>query len=255
MLPSIFISHGSPMLALEPGASGPALLQLAAELPRPKAIVLVSAHWETTDLRVTGATDPATLHDFQGFPPALYQIRYPAPGQPELAAKLVEQLKTAGLNAQIDPERPFDHGAWVPLSLMYPQAKIPVVQLSLPSKQGPAMQTRIGQALAGLREQDVLLIGSGSITHNLGELDWQAGPEAVTPWAEAFRNWIVERLEHGDTAALHDYLQQAPHARRNHPSAEHLLPLFFARAAGQHFSVVHQGFTLGALGMDIYRFD
>lgn len=255
MLPSIFISHGSPMLALEPGASGPALLQLAAELPRPKAIVLVSAHWETTDLRVTGATDPATLHDFQGFPPALYQIRYPAPGQPELAAKLVEQLKAAGLNAQIDPERPFDHGAWVPLSLMYPQAKIPVVQLSLPSKQGPAMQTRIGQALAGLREQDVLLIGSGSITHNLGELDWQAGPEAVTPWAEAFRNWIVERLEHGDTAALHDYLQQAPHARRNHPSAEHLLPLFFARAAGQHFSVVHQGFTLGALGMDIYRFD
>jgi 4,5-DOPA dioxygenase extradiol len=117
------------------------------------------------------------------------------------------------------------------------------------------MQTRIGQALAGLREQDVLLIGSGSITHNLGELDWQAGPETVTPWAKAFRNWIVERLERGDTAALHDYLQQAPHARRNHPSAEHLLPLFFARAAGQHFSVVHQGFTLGALGMDIYRFD
>jgi 4,5-DOPA dioxygenase extradiol len=216
---------------------------------------LVSAHWETTDLRVTGATDPGTPHDFQDFPPALYQTRYPAPDQPELAAKIVGQLKAAGLNAQIDPGRLFDHGAWVTLSLLYPEAKIPVVQLSLPSKQGPAMQIRIGQALAGLREQDVLLIGSGSITHNLGELDWQAGPEAVTPWAKAFRNWIVERLERGDTAALHDYLQQAPHARRNHPSAEHLLPLFFARAAGQHFNIVHQGFALGALSMDIYRFD
>jgi 4,5-DOPA dioxygenase extradiol len=255
MLPSIFISHGSPMLALEPGASGVALTQLAAELPRPKAILLVSAHWESLDLRVTGAATPSTWHDFQGFPRALYQIQYPAPGQPELAAQVVELLKDAGLTAQLDPERPFDHGAWVPLSLLYPQADIPVVQLSLPSQLGPAMQTRIGQALAGLREQEVLLIGSGSITHNLGELDWQAGPEVVAPWAKAFRDWVVEQLEQGDEAALQDYLHQAPQARRAHPSAEHLLPLFFAQAAGKHFSLVHQGFTLGALGMDIYRFD
>lgn len=255
MLPSIFISHGSPMLALEPGASGPALTQLAAELPRPKAILLVSAHWETQDLRVGSAAQPSTWHDFQGFPRPLYQIQYPAPGQPELAAQVIALLKAAGLTAQLDPERPLDHGAWVPLSLLYPQADIAVVQLSLPSQLGPAMQTRIGKILAGLREQDVLLIGSGSITHNLGELDWQAGPEVVTPWAKAFRDWLVEQLERGDEAALHDYLRQAPHARRNHPSAEHLLPLFFAQGAGQHFSLVHQGFTLGALGMDIYRFD
>lgn len=255
MLPSIFISHGSPMLALKPGASGPALTQLAAELPRPKAILLVSAHWETADLRVGNAAQPGTWHDFGGFPAALYQVQYPAPGQPELATQVVELLKDAGLSAQLDPERPFDHGAWVPLSLMYPQADIPVVQLSLPSRLGPAMQTRIGQALASLREQGVLLIGSGSITHNLGELDWQAGPEVVTPWAKAFRDWIVEQLAQDNKLALQDYLRQAPQARRNHPSDEHLLPLFFAQGAGQHFSLVHQGFTFGALGMDIYRFD
>ena len=255
MLPSIFISHGSPMLALEPGPSGVALTQLAAELPRPKAILLVSAHWETEDLRVSSAANPSTWHDFHGFARPLYQIQYPAPGQPELAAQVVALLKEGGLTTQLDPERPFDHGAWVPLSLLYPQADIPVVQLSLPTQLGPAMQGRIGKILSCLREQGVLLIGSGSITHNLGELDWQAGPEVVTPWAKAFRDWIVAQLEQGDQAALHDYLRQAPQARRNHPSAEHLLPLFFAQGAGQHFSSVHQGFSLGALGMDIYRFD
>lgn len=255
MLPSIFISHGSPMLALEPGASGSALAQLAASLPRPRAILLVSAHWETRDLRVTGASQPETLHDFGGFPAPLYQIQYPAPGAPALAAQVVELLTAAGLPAQIDPTRPLDHGAWVPLSLMYPEANIPVVQLSLPTQLGAELQTRIGQILSVLREQGVLLIGSGSITHNLGELDWRAGPETVTPWAREFRDWMVEHLQANDQTALHDFLRQAPHARRSHPSIEHLLPLFFARGAGQQFSLVHQGFTYGALGMDIYRFD
>ncbi|WP_324731088.1 DODA-type extradiol aromatic ring-opening family dioxygenase [Pseudomonas paeninsulae] len=254
MLPSLFISHGSPMLALEPGASGPALTHLAAALPRPRAILLVSAHWESSALRVTSAAQPETWHDFGGFPPALYQLQYPAPGNPQLAADIVQLLGVAGLRAQLDPERPFDHGAWVPLSLMYPAADIPLVQLSLPSRQSPEVQTRIGRALAGLREQGVLLIGSGSITHNLGELDWHAGPEVVEPWAQDFRDWIVTRLAADDEAALHDYRQRAPAAVRNHPSDEHLLPLFFARGAGGQFKVEHSGFTLGALGMDIYSF-
>ena len=176
MLPSLFISHGSPMLALQPGASGVALSQLAAGLPKPTAILLVSAHWESSELRVNGARQPATLHDFGGFPAPLYQIQYPAPGSPALAAQVVELLAEAGLVAQIDPTRPLDHGAWVPLSLLYPQADIPVVQLSLPSRLGPALQNRIGHCLSALRRQGVLLIGSGSITHNLGELDWHAGP-------------------------------------------------------------------------------
>jgi 4,5-DOPA dioxygenase extradiol len=254
MLPSLFISHGSPMLALEPGASGPALARLAAELPRPKAIVLVSAHWESQELLVSGNPQPETWHDFGGFPPELFAVQYPAPGQPELAAHVVDLLQADGLQARIDAKRPFDHGVWVPLSLMYPHADIPVVQVSLPSRQGPALQTRVGHALASLREQGVLLIGSGSITHNLRELDWHAGPESVEPWAKTFRDWVIDKLAAGDEAALHDYRQQAPYAVRSHPSDEHLLPLYFARGAGGDFSIAHQGFTMGALGMDIYRF-
>ena len=253
-LPSLFISHGSPMLALQPGASGPALASLASQLPKPRAIALVSAHWESRELRVGSALRPRTWHDFHGFPAELYQVQYPAPGEPELAAEIANLLKQAGLPAQLDPERPLDHGAWVPLALMYPQADIPVVQVSLPSQQGPALQRQVGQALAGLRAQGVLLVGSGSITHNLGELDWQAGPEQIEPWAQAFRDWIVAQLESQNTAALQDYRRQAPHAVRNHPSDEHLLPLFFAEGAGGQFKVEHSGFTLGALGMDIYSF-
>ena len=255
MLPSLFISHGSPMLALHPGASGPALTGLANALAQPKAIVVVSAHWESRELRVTGSKQPETWHDFHGFPPALYAVQYPAPGEPALAEQVCALLGAAGLPARTDTHRPFDHGAWVPLSLMYPSANIPVIQVSLPSQQGPALQLKVGQVLAELRRQGVLLIGSGSITHNLGELDWHAGPDVIEPWALAFRDWIVQRLAEDDRAALLDYRRQAPFAVRNHPSDEHLLPLFFALGAGGGFGVVHQGVTLGALGMDIYRFD
>ncbi|NMX66728.1 dioxygenase [Pseudomonas sp. WS 5111] len=255
MLPSLFISHGSPMLALQPGASGPALARLAAALPRPKAIVVMSAHWESRELLVSASPAPETWHDFGGFPRELFAVQYPAPGDPALAQQIVELLAADGLPARLDHQRPFDHGTWVPLSLMYPTADIPVVQVSLPSHMGPTLQTRIGQALRSLREQGVLLIGSGSITHNLGELDWRAGPESIEPWAREFRDWVVDKLDTQDEAALHDYRRQAPHAVRSHPSDEHLLPLYFARGAGGQFSVAHQGFTLGALGMDIYRFD
>jgi len=254
MFPSLYISHGSPMLALEPGASGPALARLAAQMPKPMAIVIVSAHWESNELLVGGNPQPDTWHDFGGFPKALFEVQYPAPGDPQLAAEVVELLKAAELPARIDAKRPFDHGVWVPLSLMYPQANIPVVQVSLPTRGGPALQTRVGHALASLREHGVLLIGSGSITHNLRELDWHAGPESVEPWAKSFRDWMIEKLAANDEAALHDYRQQAPNAVRNHPSDEHLLPLYFARGAGGAFSIAHQGFTMGALGMDIYRF-
>jgi 4,5-DOPA dioxygenase extradiol len=181
-------------------------------------------------------------------------VQYPAPGDPQLASAVANLLTANNLPARLDPQRPFDHGVWVPLSLMYPQADIPVVQVSLPSRAGPALQTRVGKALAGLREQGILLIGSGSITHNLRELDWHAGPERVEPWARDFRDWMIDKLATNDEAALHDYRQQAPSAVRSHPSDEHLLPLYFARGAGGEFSVAHQGFTMGALGMDIYRF-
>ncbi|SIS21878.1 4,5-DOPA dioxygenase extradiol [Aquipseudomonas alcaligenes] len=255
MLPSLFISHGSPMLALEPGASGPVLALLAAALPRPRAVLVVSAHWESYELRVGNAAQPRTWHDFGGFPAELYAVQYRAPGEPQLAQQVRQLLIDAELPTELDEQRPRDHGAWVPLMLMYPDADIPVVQLSLPSHAGPALQVRVGQALRSLREQGVLLVGSGSITHNLGELNWRAGTEVITPWAGEFRDWMVERLRQDDRAALLDYRRQAPHAVRNHPSDEHLLPLFFALGAGEHFSLVHSGFTYGALGMDVYRFD
>jgi 4,5-DOPA dioxygenase extradiol len=158
MFPSLYISHGSPMLALEPGASGPALARLAAEWPRPKAIVMVSAHWESDELLVGGAAQPETWHDFGGFPKALFEVQYPAPGDPQLAQEVARLLTSHGLPARIDAERPFDHGVWVPLSLMYPQADIPVVQVSLPTRGGPALQTRVGRALSSLRDHGVLLI-------------------------------------------------------------------------------------------------
>lgn len=254
MFPSLFISHGSPMLALEPGESGPALARLAAEMPRPKAIVIVSAHWESQELLVNANPHPETWHDFGGFPAALFAVQYPAPGLPTLSTEVAGLLRAAGLPARTNSQRPFDHGVWVPLSLMYPNADIPIVQVSLPSREGPALQTRVGRALGSLRDQGVLIIGSGSITHNLRELDWHAGPESVEPWAKDFRDWMIEKLASNDEAALHDYRAQAPNAVRNHPSDEHLLPLYFARGAGGEFNVAHKGFTMGALGMDIYRF-
>ena len=252
MLPSLFISHGSPMLALDSGASGAALSGLAERLPRPRAVLVQSAHWESSELLVGSAAQPATWHDFHGFPPQLYQLDYPAAGEPQLAADIAARLNTAGLESRLDAQRPRDHGAWVPLSLLYPAADIPVVQISLPTQRGAAFQQRVGQALAGLRAEGVLLIGSGSITHNLGQLDWQAGPQSVAPWAQTFRDWMVERLMAGDQHALLNYRELAPFAVRSHPTEEHLLPLFFAMGAGAAMTVEHSGFTLGALGMDIY---
>ena len=255
MQPSLFISHGSPMLALEPGASGPALAGLALRLGRPRAVLVQSAHWESSELLVGSAAQPATWHDFHGFPPKLYQLEYPAAGDPQLAADITDRLSAAGLETRLDAQRPRDHGAWVPLSLLYPASDIPVVQISLPSQRGAEFQLRVGQALAGLRAEGVLLIGSGSITHNLGQLDWHASPQSVAPWAQAFRDWVVECLAAGNHSALLKYRELAPFAVRSHPTEEHLLPLFFAvGAGGAALTVEHSGFTLGALGMDIYSF-
>ncbi|KRW61951.1 DODA-type extradiol aromatic ring-opening family dioxygenase [Pseudomonas sp. TTU2014-080ASC] len=254
LMPSLFISHGSPMIALMPGGTGQALARLAAHLPRPKAIVVMSAHWESQDLRVSSSSQPHTWHDFGGFPPELYALQYPAPGNPQLADDIVQRLNDAGLPAKPDPQRPFDHGTWVPLRLMYPEANIPVVQVSLPSAQDTGLIKRIGEALKPLREQGILLIGSGSITHNLRDLDRFAGPEAVEPWAQAFRDWVVEKLQEGDIQALLDYRKLAPNAVRSHPSDEHFLPLYFALGAGDVFKIEHAGFTFATLGMDIYSF-
>lgn len=255
MLPSLFISHGAPLLALQPEATGKALRQLADSLPRPELILIVSAHWQSQTLQISSAAQPDTWHDFYGFPQALYQLRYPAPGAPEQASVIAEHLGNAGYPTQLNAQQPRDHGAWVPMLLMYPQADIPVLQLSLPYSATPKWLIGIGLALKDLRTKGVLLIGSGSLTHNLAELDWQAGKDHVADWAASFCQWLLARLESNDSAALQDYRRLAPYAARNHPTDEHLLPLFFAYGAGESMRAVHQGFSYGALAMDILRFD
>lgn len=253
-LPGLFISHGSPMLAIEPEQVGPALHRLSINLPRPRAIVVMSAHWESQALEVSTSSRPETWHDFGGFPRELYQLRYPAPGDAILAERMIQMLTHSGMPAHANSLRPRDHGVWMPLLHMYPEADIPVLQISLPVHFSAAQIYQVGQILAPLRHEQILLIGSGSITHNLAELSW-AEEQASTPeWASGFRNWVVHQLNNDDFAAVLDW-KQAPHVRRNHPTLEHLSPLFFAMGTGSRFSLVHSSFSLGALGMDLYRFD
>ncbi|MDE2307772.1 MAG: dioxygenase [Xanthomonadaceae bacterium] len=257
-LPSLYISHGSPMTALQPGLPGVRLAELAAALPRPRAIVVASAHWLARRPQVGSAATPETIHDFGGFPAALYRLRYPAPGAPALAARVGQLLDRAGLAATLQPGRGLDHGVWVPLRLLYPAADIPVVPLSIQPELGPAHQFAVGQALAPLRAEGVLLIGSGSITHNLHDLAAGYSAQRQAPYVQPFVDWIEQRLAAGDAGALLDYRRQAPFAERAHPTDEHLLPLFVALGAAgadAHAQRIDAGIDLGLLAMDIYRFD
>ena len=253
-LPGLFISHGSPMLAINPEQVGPALERLGLNLPQPKAIIVMSAHWESRDLEVNTGVRPETWHDFRGFPKELYDIRYPAPGNPELAEDILHLLAEAGISAHANSTRPRDHGVWMPLLHMYPQADIPVVEISLPTQMSAQDIYKIGQTLASLREKQILIIGSGSITHNLRELAWNGQSSAVPTWASEFRNYVVSQLHHNNYDAVLDW-QSLPHIQQNHPSLEHLVPLFFAMGTGARFNIVHSSFSMGSLGMDIYRFD
>ena len=253
-LPGLFISHGSPMLALDPEQVGPALHRLGLNLPTPQAIVVMSAHWESDALEVNTGVRPETWHDFRGFPQALYEMRYPAPGNPELAEEILHLLAEAQLPAHANSTRPRDHGVWMPLLHMYPDANIPVIEISLPMTMNADQIYAIGQALRPLREKQILLIGSGSITHNLRELSWQDQNNRVPEWASSFRNYVVSKLNHSDYDTVLEW-DALPYVEKNHPTLEHFAPLFFAMGTGHRFSIVHSSFSMGALGMDIYRFD
>ena len=253
-LPGLFISHGSPMLALNPEQVGPALHRLGLNLPTPQAIVIMSAHWESNSLEVSTGVRPETWHDFRGFPAELYDIRYPAPGQPVLAEEILHLLAEAGFSAHANSTRPRDHGVWMPLLHMYPEADIPVIEISLPINMNADQIYKIGQTLAPLRDRQILLIGSGSITHNLKELSWNNQNNQVPEWASSFRNYVVSKLTHSNYDAILDW-DSIPFLNKNHPTLEHFAPIFFAMGTGQRFSLVHSSFSMGALGMDIYRFD
>src|SRR5690348_12853172 len=256
-LPTLYISHGSPMTALQPGPVRERLAELAAELPRPRAIVVATAHWLGPRPQVGGAARPETVHDFFGFPAALYDIDYPAPGAPAVADRVLDLLARAGLGPALDPQHGLDHGAWVPLRLLYPDADVPVVPISIQPGRDPAHHLAVGRALAPLRDKGVLVIGSGSITHNLGDLRMGYGAEREAPYVRPFIAWVEERLAAGDIDALLDYRRQAPFAQRAHPTDEHLLPLFVALgAAGMQPTAqrIDAGVDHGILAMDIYRF-
>ena len=252
-LPTVFVSHGSPMLALDAGAAGSAWQQLAEQLPRPRAVVAVSAHWSAALPTLGNGAHHATIHDFYGFPAALYQVQYRTPGDPQLAESLQQRLSAA----RLDPERGLDHGAWVPLSSMYAAADVPVVPLSLNARLGPAHHYALGEALAPLLADDVLLLASGGLTHNLRE--FRPGADGLPPpdYVLEFQDWFYQRIQAGDIDALLDYRQRAPGAVRAHPTEEHLLPIFVALGAAgtgaqatRHYAAISERI----LAMDAYSF-
>ncbi len=256
-LPSVFLSHGSPTHALEAGAASTAWARLAQTLPRPRALLIASAHWETEHPALTGSAQPDTIHDFYGFPAPLYRIHYAAPGAPDVAARAGELLVQAGFEVEIDAERGLDHGAWSPLLHMYPEATVPVLQLSVQTELGPQHHLALGRALRPLAAENVLVIGSGHMTHNLR--DRTPGGEAAVPldYVRAFQDWIDARVQARDLEALTGYRGQTPHARRAHPSEEHFLPLFFALGAATdsyRTERIYANIESGSLAMDSYCF-
>jgi len=263
MLPTLFISHGSPMHALQAGRAGAAWAALGRDLPTPKAVLVASAHWESEWPMLTTGSRPETIHDFGGFPPALYELRYAAPGAPDVAQRAIELIRAGGLPANGNACRGLDHGAWVPLRHMYPQADVPVAQVSLQPQLGAAHHLRLGEILAPLRDEGVLIIGSGHMTHNLRE--WigyarrhgmQPADTEAQPYVREFSDWVDDALRRDDRDGLARWLELAPHARRAHPTDEHFLPLPFAFGAAGSAPRVERldlGVDSGVLAMDAYR--
>ena len=254
-LPTLFVSHGPPTLIIEDVPSARFLRGLGATLEAPEAVLCVSAHWETADPAVSAVAAPETIHDFYGFPDALYRLRYGAPGAPELARRTAALLDDAGIGCALDDARGLDHGAWTPLMMMYPDADIPVTQLSIQRHGDPAHHLALGRAIAALRDQGVLVLASGNATHNLSERGGRDEPPQ--PWAQAFDDWLTARVEKGDEGALVDYLAQGPDAARNHPSADHYLPLLVALGAagpGARGRRLHASFLYATLAMTAFEF-
>ena len=245
MLPSLFISHGSPMLALNKTPAHTFLRELGKRLA-PKAVVVVSAHWESLTLNVSSSSQPETIHDFGGFPRELFECHYPAPGEPELAKRLAKLLGAEAV------DRGFDHGAWVPLSLMFPDANVPVVSLSLPVRWSNVQLAALGERMSALREEGILIIGSGSLTHNLYELMPQDSP--MPAWVDEFADWVHNQLVSHHREALLNW-ENAPKAKENHPTPEHFLPLLVAMGAGGKATQLHHSVEHGVLAMDVYQFE
>lgn len=256
-MPSLFVSHGSPTFAIDPGEAGRMLTQLGRTLPRPQAVLVLSPHWMTRGLRVATTSAPETIHDFGGFPEELYRIQYPAPGATQVAMRALELLNADGWQATPDNEWGLDHGAWVPVRHLYPDAQVPVFQVSMPHTLNGESAVKLGRALAPLADEGVLVVGSGSITHNLREVRWDAAKGEGESYVNEFARWARDAVQKHDGNALANYLQSAPHAQRAHPTPEHYLPLPFAFGASDPAApvkVIDGGMTFGVLAMDAYVF-
>jgi 4,5-DOPA dioxygenase extradiol len=249
--PAVFISHGSPMTAVEKGPYADALAQFGKTVD-PRAIVVISAHWEEPGIGIAAGAHPKLIYDFGGFPRELYELKYDAPGSPTLAVEVAAELKLAGFDAQLDEARGWDHGVWVPLRLMFPEARIPVVEISLPMRWAPQELYKVGQALGGLRAKGVLVMGSGGIVHNLRLMNWRQKDAAVDPWALEFQELVKELIERRDLDTLFDYEKTTPHAARAVPTPEHFAPLFpVVGAAGESGKLVpiFEGIEHGNMSM------
>ena len=257
-LPAIFVSHGAPTLMLEPGPTREFLSGLGETIGRPRAILCISAHWDTTAPAITAIGTPGTIHDFYGFTQELYKVHYAAPGEPALARRVLDLLDNAGIQGRLDPSRGLDHGAWVPLALAYPQADIPVVQLSVQSRMNAAHHLAAGRALAGLRNEGVLILGSGGATHNLREFGRYPIDAPPPDYVSSFETWLVDSIVKGHETALLDYVRQGPSAARNHPTSEHFMTLFAplgAAGPGARGRAIHRAFNYGILSMAAFAWD
>jgi 4,5-DOPA dioxygenase extradiol len=257
-LPALFISHGAPNLLLQQTPAFHFLAGLGNALPRPKAIMCISAHWDTANPAVGATALPDTIYDFYGFPASLYKIRYPAPGAPQLATEIAGLLSEAGIAADLDAVRGLDHGVWVPLSLMYPDADIPVLQLSVQSSATPLQHLQMGAALQSLRQRGVLILGSGGATHSLREFSRHALDGPPVDYAREFDDWLAAAITRGDQQALLDYHNSAPQAARNHPTPEHFLPLFVplgAAGPAARGRRLFSAFEYGVLSMAAFAWD
>lgn len=256
-LPTIYVTHGSPTLILDDCPARDFLRGLGARLPRPKAVLCVSAHWEQPRAAVSAAPKPPTIHDFAGFPRALYEMRYAAPGAPTLAGRVAGLLHKAGISCVVDPLRGLDHGAWVPLKLMYPEGDVPAFQLSIQTPLGAVHHVALGKALAPLRDEGVLILGSGSATHNLRDFRGASGlADPPRPYVKPFDDWLVKTVEAGDENALLAW-ERAPEARRNHPTDDHWLPIYVpfgaALATGDGKGrTLHRSVTYGIIAMTAF---
>lgn len=228
-MPILFIGHGSPMNAIEVNPYSRALNRLGVELPKPKAILVVSAHWMTSGTWVTEMDFPKTIHDFSGFPPALHEVQYPAPGSPELAQLVRKNVSVPLIQSDLE-EWGLDHGTWAVLRHMYPGADIPVVQLSLDLSQGPEYHFNIGQQLSVLRDRGVLILGSGNLVHNLRQIRWGADAQPYE-WAIEFDEWLKKKLQDGDFKAVLSEFNSTSAGRLSVPSMEHYYPLAYILGA------------------------